>query len=187
MTAAASDDDTLPPDDIGTEKHALALIAAGSHTPPYGIPSSIVDRISDKVASKVASQILTGGGGGGGGDDAPPPGPVKTFLGETRKGWAAWVAKGLVVVCASMFAWYTYVNDAIESRPTYSETAKSHTKLEKLVHESHLKLEKLVGGQASHLAELRNIQIRQTVIIEAHEKSIDQVETTVERHRNRDH
>ena len=124
-----------------------------------------------------------------GGNSPPPPppdSPRKTFLGETLEKWGGWVLKGTIVAAASGFAWYTYVNDAISSRPTYEEAAKissghvdMHTK-----HGDHGETTKLLKAHSEQLNELREIQIRQTIILENQTQDIKEVREDLRR-RNR--
>ena len=111
----------------------------------------------------------------------------RKFLGEPAKAWAGWILKGAVVVGASLFAWYMWVNESLADRPTYEEasemlieTIEAHED-----HGSHGKLEQIIQQNAKQLDALSDIQIRQTVILEAQGKDIEDVERAVDRERRR--
>lgn len=142
--------------------------------------------LSSRITDEVKAQL-------GGGDEPPPSPPPKTFMGETKKGWAAWLLKGAVAVGAavatSWFTWYSHVNASINNRPTYEEATKMAVETIEAHedHGSHAKMEALLSGQAKQIKQLSDLQIRQTVILEAHDKGIEKAAAAIERHRNRDH
>ena len=180
MSAAEILEETDPGDDI----------RSGSITPPGGVvygSSDLIDAIASRVLEELHSDAQKYGGGGGGRRPPDVPPIVKTILGDTPKGWGTWFIRALFAAGVAFGAWYTFVNDGLKDRPTKSEAA-SMIKASKDAHEDHGRhrdLDDLVRGNSEQLKVLSDIQIRQTAILEGHEKDINKVETDVKRLRRR--
>lgn len=85
----------------------------------------LIEALSKRVSSEVSSKIRT--------DEEPR---AKTFLGSDAKNWGGWLLKAVVAAAMGIFAWYNFVNDSINDRPTFEEAKAIHAS-ESKIHEQH--------------------------------------------------
>ncbi len=193
MAHVRNDEGDLFEIDEATGEHHLA--SNGSSTPSGGVPSiplgDIVSKISERVTKEVSAQVaaqILGNGNGGGGNGGPP---VKTFLGSSAKNWFGSLVKSAAAIGLAVIAWVIFVNDSIKDRPTYEEAdaiadevAKEASDMlgEHEDHGSHPKVDELLEVQQAQLKIMSDMQIRQTIILENHEESIDDNKDDIKAH-----
>jgi len=181
MSVAVKEEEALEETDPGDTVSAAV-------TPPNGVvcgPIDLIDAICSRVKEEMHAEIQQLGGGGGGGGGEPPHPPSRTILGDTAKGWGTWLVRATVAFAVGAFAWYTTVNESLDDRPTRTEAAAIAESMVKVQEAkgSNPETRKILGAHSEQLRQLREIQIRQTTLMEGQSKTIDKIEKTLDRRR----
>lgn len=95
--------------------------------------------------------------------------PSATFLGTTPQGWGGFMLKSSIAIAVAIFAWYNFVNDAIEERPTFGQVediAEGSTIDHDSTGHAHPAVLKILEGHEAQINALSDVQIRQTTIME---------------------
>jgi hypothetical protein len=142
-------------------------------------PGSAPQLTPEGLIREIMKHASAGGGSGG-----PPS---KTFLGHDAKGWGGWMLKYILAGTAAIFAWYTWVNNSIESRPTFDEASDIADKeIEKATaatrglmttHEDavHRHTEDVIKAHTDQLQNLGDLQIEQTTILRGHGEDLKEI------------